>query len=114
MGENMSNEQVRRACVRALMNHLAGREDERPVALGCKLVRSSLTAEDVATIWARLADELREQDVPGLSILPDDWGPLREMLVEYRAVVRESLHSERQRLKSRSMPPRVAERRACE
>lgn len=110
----MSSEQLRRACVRALMNHLTRGEEERPVALGCKLVRSDMTVDDVATIWARLGDELRQRGDASLSILPDDWGPLREMLVEYRAVMRERLHPEQKTVKNRPYPVRVAERRACD
>lgn len=110
----MSKERMRRACVRALMNHLTRGEEERPVALGGKLVRSDMTVEDVATIWARLGDELRERGDVGLSMLPDDWGPLREMLVEYRAVMRQRLHPGRKAVKARSHPPRSAERRVSD
>jgi hypothetical protein len=114
MGESMSNEQLRRACVRILMNHLTGGEEERPVALGCKLQRSDMRIEDVAKIWAGLGDELRQRGDSRNPILPDDWGPLREMLTEYRAVMRERLHPERKGVKAHPRLVRVAERRACD
>jgi hypothetical protein len=109
----MSNHLLRRACVRALMNHLTQAEEGRPVALGCKLMRSKMTVDDVAIIWARLGEELRQRGTPTTLLPPGDWGPLRDLLVEYRAVMRERVPAACRRTVNRSCAG-GAERRASD
>jgi hypothetical protein len=110
----MTNQQLRRACVRVLKNHLTQGEEGRPVALGCKLWRSEMTVDDVAIVWARLGEELRRDGTAKSFSMPGDWGPLRALLTEYRAVMRERLHSDRKAAHGRSCAVRVAERRVCD
>jgi hypothetical protein len=97
----MNNQRLSRACVRLLLDHLT-RVERRPVALGCKLERSRMTADDVAIIWARVGEELRARPSSNANLAAPDWGPLRELLAEYRAVVRERRHRERRRGHGRS------------
>jgi hypothetical protein len=110
-GGSMSNQQLRRACVRVLMSHLTRGEGGRPVALGCKLERAEMTMAEVTAVWARLGVELRRQGLTAVDLLPDDWGPLRELLTEYRAVMRERFDTDRKRANTRPCVLRAPERR---
>jgi hypothetical protein len=108
----MSKQQLRRACLEALMDHFTRRESYRPMAIGGMLVRSDLTLNDLGIVWAKLGEGLRDGTVKALP--PPErgaWDPLRDLLVEYHAVMRERPHPGSRLDRSDARSSRAARRR---